>query len=145
METGKLDRRLSGVDATMVVISDMIGSGIFFTTGFVALNIPDGEWILVAWLFGGLLALLGAISYAEMAAMLPEAGGEYVYLRKALGPLAGFLSGWASLFIGFSAPIAIGGLGFRPTWKLFCRALPVQNYWKSRDFLYFPAMLLLHS
>jgi len=119
METGKLDRRLSGVDATMVVISDMIGSGIFFTTGFVALNIPDGEWILVAWLFGGLLALLGAISYAEMAAMLPEAGGEYVYLRKALGPLAGFLSGWASLFIGFSAPIAIGGLGFSTYMEAF--------------------------
>jgi APA family basic amino acid/polyamine antiporter len=105
-------RRLSAFDATTIVISNMIGTGIFFTTGWVATQVPSGPGILAAWAAGGLLALFGALSYAELATAFPRAGGEYVYLRQAYGPLMGFLSGWTSLFIGFGAPVAIGLLAF---------------------------------
>lgn len=106
----KLSRRLSGFDATTFVVSDMVGSGIFFTTGFIAYNIGSAPEILFAWALGGVLALLGALSYAELAAAFPRAGGEYNYLSETYHPLFGFLSGWTSWIIGFAAPIAIGGL-----------------------------------
>jgi APA family basic amino acid/polyamine antiporter len=108
----RLPRRLSAFDATTLVISNMIGTGIFFTTGWVAASVPSGPGILAAWLVGGVFSMCGALSYAELGAAFPRAGGEYVYLREAYGPLLGFLSGWTSLFIGFAAPVAIGMLGF---------------------------------
>jgi APA family basic amino acid/polyamine antiporter len=108
----RLTRRLSAADATTLIVSNMIGTGIFFTTGWVAADVPSGPGILAAWAAGGLLAVFGALSYAELATAFPHAGGEYVYLREAYGRLPAFLSGWASLFIGFAAPVAIGALGF---------------------------------
>ncbi len=108
----QLKRRLTGFDAFTFVVSDMVGSGIFFTTGFVAFSIGSSSGILLAWFVGGVLALLGALSYAELAAAFPRAGGEYNYLSEAYSPLFGFLSGWTSWIIGFSAPIAISSLGF---------------------------------
>ena len=110
MSTDNLKRRLSGFDATTFVVSDMVGSGIFFTTGIIAFHIGAAPELLFAWVLGGMLALLGALSYAELAAAFPRAGGEYNYLSEAYHPLLGFLSGWTSWVIGFAAPIAIGGL-----------------------------------
>ena len=112
MKQSGLRRRLTAFDAMTFVVSDMIGSGIFFTTGWVVLTITTGPALLGAWLLAGIFALLGALSYAELATLYPRAGGEYNYLREAYGPLWGFLSGWTSLFVGFSAPLAIGALGF---------------------------------
>ncbi|MDA2919142.1 amino acid permease [Desulfobacterota bacterium AH_259_B03_O07] len=122
-----MKRRLSGFDATTVVVSDMVGTGIFFTTGWIALNIITGPGIIAAWLTGGILALFGALSYAELSTTFPRSGGEYNYLREAYGPLFGFLSGWTSLFIGFSAPIAIAALGFTAYLSFFWPSLSAEN------------------
>ena len=123
----ELRRRLTSFDATTFVVSDMVGTGIYFTTGWIALSIVTGPGILAAWLAGGILALLGALCYAELSTMFPKAGGEYNYLREAYSPIFGFLSGWTSMFIGFSAPIAIGALGFTAFLSFFWPALSTEN------------------
>ena len=89
----------------------MIGVGIFTTPGFVAQMIPHPIAILSVWIAGGLLAFSGAMAYAELAALRPRAGGEYVYLRESFGPLAAFLTGWTSFVAGFSGAIAAGAVG----------------------------------
>lgn len=90
----------------------MIGTGIFTSTGFMALDIDGGTPILFGWLVGGVVALCGAAVYGELGAMMPRAGGEYVYLSESFRPWVGFLSGWISLFVGFSAPIAAAAAAF---------------------------------
>jgi APA family basic amino acid/polyamine antiporter len=107
-----LKRVLGPVDAAALVISNVIGIGIFTTPGIIALLSPAPGPMMLAWLVGGLLAFAGAISYAQLAALRPHAGGEYVYLRDAFGPLAGFLTGWMSFVAGFSGAIAAGAVGF---------------------------------
>ena len=101
-----LVRRLGPYDAAAIVISNVIGGGIFFVPIIVAQLVPDPLWMLAVWLFGGALAMAGAMAYAELAAVRPHAGGEYVYLRDAFGPLAAFLTGWTSFVAGFSGAIA---------------------------------------
>ncbi len=97
---------------TGVVISNMIGTGIFTTTGLM-LGVLDSGWmVLLCWLVGGMIAIAGALSYAELATMMPRAGGEYIYLREIYGPLPAFLSGWTSFFVGFSAPVAASAVAF---------------------------------
>jgi APA family basic amino acid/polyamine antiporter len=105
-------RRLGFVVAAAIVVANMIGTGVFTSAGYQAASLHDGGTILVAWLVGGALALCGAAAYAELGAMMPRAGGEYVYLREAYHPMVGFLSGWVSLFAGFSAPIAVSAIAF---------------------------------
>ncbi len=105
-----LERRLGAVDAAAIVISNVIGGGIFFVPILVARLVPDPNGILLVWLAGGAFALAGAMAYAELAAVRPKAGGEYVYLREAFGPLAGFLSGWTSFVAGFSGAIAASAI-----------------------------------
>jgi basic amino acid/polyamine antiporter, APA family len=100
------ERRLGFVAATAIVVANMIGTGVFTSTGFQAESLHDPTTILIAWVVGGVLALCGAAAYAELGAMMPRAGGEYVYLREAYHPVVGVMSGWASLIAGFSAPIA---------------------------------------
>ena len=97
-----LARQIGVPTAVAVVIGNMIGSGIFGTSGFMARDLGSPSMLLGLWVVGGVLALAGALSYSEMGAAMPEAGGEYVYLREAYGPLIGYLSGWTSFFIGFS-------------------------------------------
>jgi APA family basic amino acid/polyamine antiporter len=92
--------------ATSLVVASMVGTGVFVTSGYLAQTLGDPRWALALWLVGGLLALSGATVYAELGAMMPRAGGEYVYLSQAFHPSVGFLSGWVSLWVGFSAPIA---------------------------------------
>jgi APA family basic amino acid/polyamine antiporter len=101
-----LDRRLGPIDAAALVVSNVIGGGIFFVPILVAQSVPDSGGILAVWLVGGALAFAGALAYAELAALKPHAGGEYVYLREAYGSLVGFLSGWTSFVAGFSGAIA---------------------------------------
>jgi APA family basic amino acid/polyamine antiporter len=111
-QPGVLKRVLGPMDAAALVVSNVIGIGIFTTPGIIALLSPAPGPMLAAWLVGGLLAFAGAISYAQLAALRPHAGGEYVYLRAAFGPLAGFLTGWMSFVAGFSGAIAAGAVGF---------------------------------
>ena len=101
-----LERRLGPFDAAAIIIANVIGGGILFRSPAVAAAIPDATWFLLAWAGGGVLAFMGAMAYAELAALRPKAGGEYVYLREAFGPLAGFLTGWTSFVAGFSGALA---------------------------------------
>ncbi len=98
--------------ATALVIANMIGAGIFTTTGFQAADLRHPLIIFVLWVIGGTLALLGALCYAELGAMMPKAGAEYVYLRETYGPAFGFMSAFVSLIAGFSAPIAAATKSF---------------------------------
>jgi len=98
-------RRLGLLDTTFLVIGAVVGSGIFMTPGIIAAGLPSPGLLLGVWLAGGLITLCGALSFAELGAMYPQAGGQYIYLREAFGPAAAFLFGWA--FFGF---IMCGGL-----------------------------------
>ena len=106
----KLDRQLGLFDSTMMVIGIVIGSGIFMTTGLMADALPSASLILIAWLLGGLQMLAGALTYAELSAAMPKAGGQYVYLREAYGSLPAFLFGWVAFIAylsGTNAAIAV--------------------------------------
>jgi APA family basic amino acid/polyamine antiporter len=123
-----LGRSLGLFTATAIVIANMIGSGIFTTSGEMADILPGSGWVIFCWLLGGLIAVSGALCYAELATRMPYAGGEYIYLKRLYHPALGFLTGWTSFFVGFSAPIALSALGF--TEYLFtCLA----NHWQLVD------------
>jgi basic amino acid/polyamine antiporter, APA family len=105
-------RALGPFDATMVVIGGIIGSGIFISPYIVAQRLDTPLLVLVAWVVGGVIALAGAFAYAELGALFPKAGGQYVYLRDGLHPLAGFLYGWALLFVIESGAVAAVAITF---------------------------------
>lgn len=105
-DTQVLERRLGPFDGAAIILSNVIGGGILFTPPLIAASVPNPILFLSTWLAGGLLAFAGAMAYAELAALRPRAGGEYVYLRDAYGPLAAFLTGWTSFVAGFSGAIA---------------------------------------
>jgi len=107
-----LRRELEFTHATAIVIANMIGTGIFTTTGFLAGDLGRPSLVLGIWVVGAIVAVAGCLCYAEMGVNLPESGGEYIFLREAWGPVWGFLSGWISFFAGFSAPIAAAALAF---------------------------------
>ncbi len=115
----RLTRQLSLTDATMLCVSSVIGVGIFLTPGSVADLLPHPGLFLGAWLAGGLLSLAGALANAELGAMYPHAGGDYVYLREAYHPLAGFLIGWLSFFVIYAGTVATLAAGFAEGLALF--------------------------
>src|SRR6516164_6722674 len=109
---GRLSRTIGWRTAAAVVIANMIGTGIFTTSGFIARD-TGSPWILLTlWVVGGLIALAGALAYAELGAAMPEAGGEYIFLREAYGPVVAYLSGWTSFLAGFSGAIAAALVAF---------------------------------
>lgn len=101
-----LERRLGPLDAAAIVVSNVIGGGIFFVPILVARAVPSVPQMIGVWVLGGLLAFAGAMAYAELAALRPHAGGEYVYLREAYGRPLAFLTGWTSFVAGFTGAIA---------------------------------------
>jgi APA family basic amino acid/polyamine antiporter len=105
-------RGLGLFDSTMVVVGSMIGSGIFIVSAEMARNIGSPGWLLGAWLLTGVLTVVGALSYGELAAMMPRAGGQYVYLREAFSPLWGFLYGWTLFLVIQTGTIAAVSVGF---------------------------------
>jgi len=117
-------RPLGAVHAAALVVASMVGTGVFTTTGVLLTSLPSPAVVLVAWALSGLLALCGAAVYAELSAMMPRAGGEYVYVSRAFGPAAGFMSGWVALIVGFAAPTAGGALGFASYVHALAPALP---------------------
>jgi len=127
MEQEGLKRQLGLFDAVMVISGDMIGVGIFVTTGFIAETLPSPGGVLFIWLLGGLLALAGALSCAELSASLPLAGGDYIYIREAYGRLLGFLSGWSSFLVTFSGSIAAIAVGFASFMSFFFPILGSDN------------------
>ena len=105
-------RRLGLGSAAALVVANMIGTGVFTTSGFALADLGRPGPVLLAWAVGGALALCGALSYGALARRIPESGGEYTFLARTVHPLAGFLAGWISLLAGFTAPIAAAALGF---------------------------------
>src|SRR5271166_4899228 len=108
---GQLRRSFRVRDGVALIISNVIGVGIFTTPAIIAKLVPEPRAILGLWIAGGAIALAGAFSYAQLGRMWPWAGGEYIYLSKAYGPTAGFLSGWTSLIAGFSGAVAASAVG----------------------------------
>jgi APA family basic amino acid/polyamine antiporter len=104
--------RISTVTATAIAIADMIGIGVFTSLGFQVKEIPTGFSLLMLWIVGGVTALCGALSYAELAAALPRSGGEYNFLSRIYHPAVGFLAGWVSATVGFAAPTALAAMAF---------------------------------
>lgn len=104
-----------------MVVGDMIGAGIFTTSGLLLAQLQDPGLLLILWAIGGVIALCGALSYGELGARFPRAGGEYAFLSELFSPLAGFLSGWVSFFVGFTAPVAASSLAFS---EYLIRTLP---------------------
>jgi APA family basic amino acid/polyamine antiporter len=105
-------RGLGLFDATMVVVGSMVGSGIFIVSADMARNVGAPGWLLAAWVVAGVLTVVGALSYGELAAMMPRAGGQYVYLREAFSPLWGFLYGWTLFLVIQTGTIAAVAVGF---------------------------------
>lgn len=108
----KLQRKLGLFPATNIVVANMVGAGIFTTSGLLLAGLNDPVLMIILWVVGGIIAICGALSYGELGAAMPGAGGEYLFLSKLYNPLLGFLSGWVSFMVGFSAPIAASALGF---------------------------------
>ena len=128
-----LVRAIGPVSATFFVLGSVIGSGIFLTTGVMASALPSPTLLLLAWLAGGVIALSGGLTYAELGAMYPRSGGVYVYLREAFGPWLAFLYGWAALLIFFSGGIAAVAVGFAEYVSYFAPALSTSHVlWQVR-------------
>ena len=98
--------------ATCIVVANMIGTGVFTSLGFQVTDLPSPFVIICLWVLGGVVALAGALSYAELAAALPRSGGEYHFLSRIFHPALGFLAGWTSATVGFAAPIALAAMAF---------------------------------
>src|SRR3954447_18307453 len=122
-----LIRQLGVVSATALVVSNMIGTGIFTTSGFLAGQLGDPVLFLLIWIAGAVAALCGALCYSELGVNFPSSGGEYVYLTRAYGPVWGFITGWVSFFAGFSAPIAVAALAFSDYLGFFFPSLKQAN------------------
>jgi basic amino acid/polyamine antiporter, APA family len=122
-----LVRQLGVVSATALVVSNMIGTGIFTASGFLAGDLGDVGLFLLIWVAGAVAALAGAFCFSELGVNFPSSGGEYVYLTRAYGPTWGFITGWVSFFAGFSAPIALAALAFSDYLGHFNPALKQAN------------------
>lgn len=120
-------RRLSTLNVTALVVSNMVGTGIFTTTGFLAGDLGSPTLVLLIWVAGAICALFGALCYAELGLNFPASGGEYLYLKQAYGPTWGFLTGWVSFFAGFSAPVAAAALAFADYTGYFFPAFQQKN------------------
>ena len=111
-DEGKFVRGLGLLDSTMLVAGSMIGSGIFIVSAIISRQVGSPGWLIVVWLVTGLLTLMASLSYGELAAMMPKAGGQYVYLREAFSPLWGFLYGWTLFLVIQTGTIAAVAVGF---------------------------------
>jgi APA family basic amino acid/polyamine antiporter len=129
-----LVRGLTLLDTTALVVGTVIGTGVYIKSAIMAQDVGSPLLVLTAWVAAGLLSLAGALSYAELGAMLPRAGGEYVYLRRSYGDLAAFLFGWMRFVVAGSGSIAILGVGF----ATFLSALvPVRAVWAHSTYVLF--------
>jgi len=125
-----LKREIGLVDATLLVAGGMIGSGIFIVSADIARNVGSSGWLIAVWLIGGFMTLAAALSYGELSAMYPKAGGQYVYLREAYNPLIAFLYGWSLFAVIQTGTIAAVGVSFS---KFLAYFLP----WASEDLVLF--------
>ncbi len=133
------------VDATMIVAGSMIGSGIFIVSADITRNVGSAGWLIAVWLITGFMTLTAAVSYGELSAMFPKAGGQYVYLKEAFNPLAGFLYGWSFFAVIQTATIAAVGVAFSKFAGYFIHVLELKDeniLVQIKDFKVYPAQLL---
>ncbi len=126
----ELKRSLGLFPLTNIVIANMIGAGIFTTSGLLIADLGSPLVMLALWVVGGIIALCGALAYGELGTAMPHAGGEYIFLSRLYHPALGFLSGWTSFVVGFSAPIAASAIGFS---EYLSRAFPGAFEWSSAN------------
>jgi APA family basic amino acid/polyamine antiporter len=122
----RLLQKMNLLDATFLVIGSVVGSGIFMTSGIIVGYLPSPGWLLVVWAVGGLITLCGALTFAELGAMFPRAGGQYIYIREAYGPWAGFLFGWGFFWFILCGGIATLAVGFAEFAGYFLPSLSTQ-------------------
>ena len=132
MSQPELIRGLGLRDATALVIGTIIGTGVFLKTTPMAQAVGAPQWVLLAWVVAGMLSLAGALTYAELGALLPNAGGEYVYLRAAYGDLPAFFFGWMRITIGGAGSIAFAGVAFA---TFLSSVVPLNAVWVKKSFL----------
>jgi APA family basic amino acid/polyamine antiporter len=128
----RLVRGLTLSDTTALVVGTVIGTGVFIKTAIMAQDTGSASMVLLAWIAAGVLSMCGALTYAELGAMLPHAGGEYLYLRHAYGELAAFLFGWMRFVVGSTGSIAILGVGFA---TFLSAIVPMTSVWSSARFV----------
>src|SRR3974390_2066891 len=109
--------KISWLTAASIVVADMVGVGVFTSLGFQVKDITSGFALLMLWTIGGIVAMCGAISYAELALMFPRSSGEYNFLRRIYHPAFGFVAGWLSATVGFAAPVALAAMAFSVYFK----------------------------
>ncbi|MGE0821592.1 MAG: APC family permease [Candidatus Binatia bacterium] len=124
---GQFRRELGFFDASAIVAGSMIGSGIFIVSADVARTVASPGWFLVVWILSGVITVLGALSYGELAAMMPRAGGQYIYLREAYSPLLGFLYGWTLFLVIQTGTIAAVGVAFAKFLGVLFPSISTQN------------------
>ncbi len=134
----QLERKLNLFPVTNIVIANMIGAGIFTTSGLLMQDLKNPMIMIFLWILGGVIALCGALCYGELGAAIPRAGGEYAFLSKLYHPSFGFLSGWVSFVVGFSAPIAASSIGFT---EYFTRTFPQFIEWGNQAGLTNPLII----
>ena len=128
-QTSELPRRLSLFDSICIVIGTTIGVGVFIVPGSIARDLPSPWLILATWAITGVISFFGALAYAELGAMMPDAGGQYVYLREAYGPLTAFVAGWVAFLITQSGSIAAVSMGFGIYLSYLLPHVPGVAYW----------------
>lgn len=142
--THEFEQHLGLFDSTMLVAGTMIGSGIFIVSASMSRDVGSSGWLLAVWALTGVMTVFGALSYAELAAMMPHAGGQYVYLREAFGPLYGFLYGWTSFLVIQTGTIAAVGVAFAKFLGVLLPNLGTQNilwHWDGLHIaLYLPGL-----
>jgi len=126
-QTASFKPTLSLLDSTMIVAGSMIGSGIFIVSADISRNVGSAGWLIAVWLITGFMTLTAALSYGELSAMFPKAGGQYVYLKEAFNPLAGFLYGWSFFAVIQTATIAAVGVAFSKFAAYLLPALSEKN------------------
>ncbi|HEY4874637.1 MAG TPA: amino acid permease, partial [Puia sp.] len=107
-----MKKKIGIFTASAIVVANMIGTGVFTSVGFQLSKLQSTWTILLLWLAGGLLALFGAFAYAELGTHFKESGGDYIYLSRVFHSVLGYLSAWAGLTVGFSAPVALAAMAF---------------------------------
>src|SRR5204863_7326952 len=123
-----LERGLGLLDATMIVVGSMIGSGIFITSAESSRLVGAPGWLLAAWVLAGVMTITGALCCAELAAMMPKAGGTYVFLRQAYSPGTGFLFGWSLFLVVQTGTIAAVDVAFANFTGVFINGIYLNNY-----------------
>src|SRR6266581_6039064 len=132
-------------DATMVVAGSMIGSGIFIVSADITRNVGSAGWLIAVWIITGFMTISAAVSYGELSSMYPKAGGQYVYLKEAFNPLAGFLYGWSLFTVIQTATIAAVGVAFSKFAGYFIPALELKDaniLFHLGSFKVYPAQLV---